>query len=183
MPFYRHNRYVTIWLCCMLKYSRSPPCRDVMSSKWKTQRRIKGKIAIAIILPRCWLILTLRLPCASYQSCWNLTMHPFCNNCNCNSCNWVGVVRYGCFGSSMAYLLKLKSWFLAFSSSNCSDMPKQTFSVLDYCGPLVLGAVFVSILFVLSFIMNFLFIRKRDEITSFEKVRSKLPLPDYSDTS
>ncbi|EPB74170.1 hypothetical protein ANCCEY_06721 [Ancylostoma ceylanicum] len=55
-------------------------------------------------------------------------------------------------------------------------MPKQTFTVLDYCGPLVLGAVFMSILFVLSLIMNFLFIRKRDEITSFEKLGAKYNL-------
>ncbi|VDL71728.1 unnamed protein product [Nippostrongylus brasiliensis] len=48
-------------------------------------------------------------------------------------------------------------------------MPKQTFSVLDYCGPLLVGATFASIVFVLSLAMNWLFIRQRDEITSFEK--------------
>ncbi|KAK6746826.1 hypothetical protein RB195_000218 [Necator americanus] len=55
-------------------------------------------------------------------------------------------------------------------------MPKQTFSLLDYCGPLVLGATFMLILFIFSLLMNFLFIRKRDEITSFEKLGAKYNL-------
>ncbi|WKY07417.1 hypothetical protein Q1695_007120 [Nippostrongylus brasiliensis] len=55
-------------------------------------------------------------------------------------------------------------------------MPKQTFSVLDYCGPLLVGATFASIVFVLSLAMNWLFIRQRDEITSFEKLGAKYNL-------
>lgn len=50
-------------------------------------------------------------------------------------------------------------------------MPKQVFSLLDYCGVLLVGACFAAILFVLSFLMNFIFIQERDDITSFEKVR------------
>ncbi|KAK5984523.1 hypothetical protein GCK32_021020 [Trichostrongylus colubriformis] len=55
-------------------------------------------------------------------------------------------------------------------------MGKQTFTLLDYCGPLIVGAVFALILLVLSLLMNFVFIRQRDEITSFEKLGAKYNL-------
>uniref|UniRef100_A0A1I7WM94 Photosystem I assembly protein Ycf4 n=1 Tax=Heterorhabditis bacteriophora TaxID=37862 RepID=A0A1I7WM94_HETBA len=55
-------------------------------------------------------------------------------------------------------------------------MPKQNFTLLDYCGPLAVGGLFTTILFLLSLAMNFLFIRRNDEITAFEKLGAKFNL-------
>lgn len=51
-------------------------------------------------------------------------------------------------------------------------MPKQQFEVLDYAAPLFVGAAFAVIVFMLTFVINFAFIRRTDEVTAFEKVKS-----------
>ncbi|CAB3409921.1 unnamed protein product [Caenorhabditis bovis] len=55
-------------------------------------------------------------------------------------------------------------------------MSKQQFQVLDYCGPLLVGAAFFIILTLLTFCINFAFIRRTDEVTAFEKLGAKYNL-------
>uniref|UniRef100_A0A8R1HKQ6 Uncharacterized protein n=1 Tax=Caenorhabditis japonica TaxID=281687 RepID=A0A8R1HKQ6_CAEJA len=52
-------------------------------------------------------------------------------------------------------------------------MPKQNFEIIDYAAPLVVGTAFSIIVFLLTFIINFAFIRRTDEVTAFEKVCQK----------
>lgn len=54
-------------------------------------------------------------------------------------------------------------------------MPKQQFEILDYAGPLFVGAAFALIVFFLTFVINFAFIRRSDEVTAFEKVSQVVP--------
>lgn len=50
-------------------------------------------------------------------------------------------------------------------------MPKQVFYFYDYLGPLVVALIFViACLFIAFFILNFLLIRKEDDLTVFERV-------------
>ncbi|CAA94608.1 DUF3149 domain-containing protein [Caenorhabditis elegans] len=55
-------------------------------------------------------------------------------------------------------------------------MPKQQFEVLDYAAPLFVGAAFAVIVFMLTFVINFAFIRRTDEVTAFEKLGAKYNL-------
>lgn len=48
---------------------------------------------------------------------------------------------------------------------------KQTFNFYDYFGFLAVGAIFaLSLLIISFFLINFLFVNKKDEPTIFEKV-------------
>lgn len=49
-------------------------------------------------------------------------------------------------------------------------MPKQEFEFIDYLGPLAVSVCFVVALFILSAIINFIWITKNDDRTVFEKV-------------
>lgn len=49
-------------------------------------------------------------------------------------------------------------------------MPKQEFEFIDYLGPLAVSVCFVIVLFILSLIINFVWITKNDDRTVFEKV-------------
>ncbi|KAE9549129.1 hypothetical protein FO519_007651 [Halicephalobus sp. NKZ332] len=51
---------------------------------------------------------------------------------------------------------------------------KQTFSFYDYFGFIAVGAIFALVLLIVSFfLINFLFVNKKDEPTIFEKFGSK----------
>lgn len=49
-------------------------------------------------------------------------------------------------------------------------MPKQEFEFVDYLGALAVSVCFIIILFILSLVINFLWITKADDRTVFEKV-------------
>lgn len=49
-------------------------------------------------------------------------------------------------------------------------MPKQEFEFIDYLGPLAVSVCFVVALFIISTIINFIWITKNDDRTVFEKV-------------
>lgn len=55
-------------------------------------------------------------------------------------------------------------------------MPKQVFDIYDFLGPVAAALVFAVIVLLISFfLLNFLFIRKEDDLTCFERVRSIQP--------
>ncbi|EJW82127.1 hypothetical protein WUBG_06962 [Wuchereria bancrofti] len=55
-------------------------------------------------------------------------------------------------------------------------MPKQEFEFIDYLGPLAVSVCFVIALFILSAIINFIWITKNDDRTVFEKFGSTFDL-------
>ncbi|KAI6205189.1 hypothetical protein M3Y94_00764400 [Aphelenchoides besseyi] len=53
-------------------------------------------------------------------------------------------------------------------------MPKQTFDLVDYFGPLAAALIFATCLLIISFFfINFFLVLRSDEITVFEKMASK----------
>ncbi|CAI5449521.1 unnamed protein product [Caenorhabditis angaria] len=55
-------------------------------------------------------------------------------------------------------------------------MGKQEFEILDYAAPLFVGAAFGFVVLLLTFAINFLLIRRSDEVTAFEKLGAKYNL-------
>ncbi|KAH7696370.1 Protein T01C8.2 [Aphelenchoides avenae] len=56
-------------------------------------------------------------------------------------------------------------------------MPKQEFDFIDYMAPLVVAIIFAVIVFIISFtIINFYCITRKDDLTVFEKVGSRMNL-------
>lgn len=56
-------------------------------------------------------------------------------------------------------------------------MPKQEFDVLDYMGPVVVAIIFAILVLIISFaIINFYCITKKDDLTCFEKIGSRVNL-------
>lgn len=53
-------------------------------------------------------------------------------------------------------------------------MPKQEFELIDYLAAPILAIIFSIILFLICIIINFTFITKRDDLTSFERVYYKV---------
>ncbi|VDN19074.1 unnamed protein product [Gongylonema pulchrum] len=55
-------------------------------------------------------------------------------------------------------------------------MPKQIFELIDYLGPLAVSVAFIIALFLISLIINFLWITKEDDRTVFEKFGSNFDI-------
>ncbi|VDK46405.1 unnamed protein product [Anisakis simplex] len=55
-------------------------------------------------------------------------------------------------------------------------MPLQEFEFVDYLGPLAVSTCFAVIIFFLSLVINFVWIRKDDDRTVFEKFGSTFDL-------
>ncbi|KAM3729182.1 Neuropeptide-like peptide [Dirofilaria immitis] len=63
-----------------------------------------------------------------------------------------------------------------FKLNKGDQMPKQEFEFIDYLGPLAVSVCFVVVLFILSAIINFIWITKNDDRTVFEKFGSTFDL-------
>uniref|UniRef100_A0A9J2PCL0 Nematode cuticle collagen N-terminal domain-containing protein n=1 Tax=Ascaris lumbricoides TaxID=6252 RepID=A0A9J2PCL0_ASCLU len=55
-------------------------------------------------------------------------------------------------------------------------MPQQEFEFIDYLGPLAVSICFAVALFLLSLVINFIWITKKDDRTVFEKFGSTFDL-------
>ncbi|GMR59883.1 hypothetical protein PMAYCL1PPCAC_30078, partial [Pristionchus mayeri] len=55
-------------------------------------------------------------------------------------------------------------------------MGVQEFELIDYVAPVVVGAIFSVVLFLLSVIINFTCVHKHDDITEFERWGAKYNL-------
>ncbi|VDN23406.1 unnamed protein product [Gongylonema pulchrum] len=58
-------------------------------------------------------------------------------------------------------------------TTNSDPMPKQIFELIDYLGPLAVSVAFIIALFLISLIINFLWITKEDDRTVFEKKKEE----------
>ncbi|VDN08367.1 unnamed protein product [Thelazia callipaeda] len=58
-------------------------------------------------------------------------------------------------------------------------MPKQIFNWLDYLAPIIVPLCFIVILFVLSLIINYIWITKNDDRTVFEKVGNNFAINNF----